>query len=255
MVAYDELLEIDKVALLKLAKLLEKVNESYKAYEFHVMFHAIHNFCVVDMSNFYLDIIKDRLYTLKPQSKERRAAQTTIYQILDTLVKILTPVLAYTSEEIWQYMPHKRKDNLESVQLADWPVLDEKYVNPELEAKWNKILDIKADVSKALEEARSKKVIGHSLNAEVTIYANEEYYNFIDNMKDEMATIFIVSQFKLEKMSDAVEDAVLGETVNGIKILIKQATGEKCERCWMYSDTVGKSEQHPTICKRCEQNL
>ena len=255
MVAYDDLLEIDKVALLKLANLLKKVNESYKEYEFHVMFHAIHNFCVVDMSNFYLDIIKDRLYTLKPDSKERRAAQTVMYKILDTLVKILTPVLAFTSEEIWQYMPHKKEDNLESVQLANWPVLDEKYINSELEAKWDKILDIKADVSKALEEARNKKIIGHSLNAEVTIYANDEYYDFINKMKDDMATLFIVSQFKLEKMSNEVEDAIAGETVNGIKILIRQASGEKCERCWMYSDTVGKSENHPTICKRCEQNL
>ena len=254
-VSYDELQEIDKVALLKLSNLLDKVNESYKAYEFHVMFHTIHNFCVVDMSNFYLDIIKDRLYTLKADSKERRSAQTAMYIILDTLVRILTPVLAFTSEEIWEYMPHKNGDDLESVQLNDWPVLPAEYKNAELEAKWNKILDIRADVSKALEEARNKKIIGHSLNAEVTIFANEEYYNFIETIKDEMASIFIVSEFKLDKIENSVADAVLGETVQGIKIAIKQADGEKCERCWMYSKTVGKSEEHPTICERCEKNL
>ena len=254
-IPYEDLLEIDKVALLKLAKLLQKVNESYRAYEFHVMFHEIHRFCVVDMSNFYLDIIKDRLYTLKSDSKERRSAQTVMYNILDALVKILTPVLAFTSEEIWKYMPHKKGDNLESVQLNDWPVVSEKYLNDELEAKWDKIFDIREDVKKALEEARNQKVIGHSLNAHVIIYANAKDYDFIDSMKDSMASIFIASDFSVEKMDDAPDSATCGDVVKSIKILIKQAEGEKCERCWMYSKTVGKSEEHPTICKRCESNL
>ena len=254
-VPYEELLEIDKVALLKLSKLLDKVNESYKLYEFHVMFHAVHNFCVVDMSNFYLDIIKDRLYTLKPDSKERRAAQTVMYEILDVLVRILTPILAFTSEEIWKYMPHKKEDNLESVGLNDWPVLSAKYIDNDLESKWDRIFAIRDDVSKALEEARNQKIIGHSLNAEVVIYANDEYYEFIDSMKDDMASIFIVSEFSIDKIDNAPDSAKSFDMVDGIKILIKQAEGEKCERCWMYSKTVGESHAHPTICKRCESNL
>lgn len=254
-VSYEDLLEIDKVALLKLYRLLEKVNESYKAYEFHVMFHAIHRFCVVDMSNFYLDIIKDRLYTLKPDSKERRAAQTVIYTILDVLVRILTPILAFTSEEIWKYMPHKKGDNLESVQLNDWPVLPDEYLNDNLENKWDKIFDIRGDVSKALEEARNRKVIGHSLNAKVTLYADGEYYELIDSMRDSMASICIVSDFGIEKISDAPDTAACGDLVKDMKIVIEEAEGEKCERCWMYSKTVGQSSEHPTICKRCQGNL
>ena len=124
-VAYEDMLEIDKWALLRLYKLLDKVNEAYKEYEFHLMFHGIHNFCVVDMSNFYLDIIKDRLYTLKPESKERRSAQTAMYIILNTLVKILSPVLSFTTEEIWEHMPHMEGEEKDSIQLNDWPVLDE----------------------------------------------------------------------------------------------------------------------------------
>lgn len=254
-VAYKDLLEIDKVALLKLAQLLEKVNTSYKAYEFHIMFHAIHNFCVVDMSNFYLDIIKDRLYTLKKDSKERRCAQTVIYTILDTLVRILTPILAFTSEEIWKYMPHKKGDDLESVQLNDWPVLPEEYLNNELSDKWDKVLDIRADISKALEEARNKKVIGHSLNAEVVLYADDANYEFVDGIKDDMSSVCIISKFSLEKMESVPDSASDGEMVKGIKILVRQASGEKCERCWMYSDTVGQSKEHPTICSRCEGNI
>ena len=121
MVEYDKLYELDKWALMKLNKLIKVVDDAYSKYEFHLMFHAIHNFCVIDMSNFYLDIIKDRLYTSKADSVGRRAAQTTMYEILDSLVKILTPVLAFTSEEIWQYMPHKEGDDAESVQLNYWP--------------------------------------------------------------------------------------------------------------------------------------
>ena len=254
-VEYKDLLEIDKVMLLKLSQLLEKVNESYKAYEFHIMFHAIHNFCVVDMSNFYLDIIKDRLYTLKQDSKERRCAQTVIYTILDVLVRILTPVLAFTSEEIWKYMPHKKGDDLESVQLNDWPVLPDEYLNKGLEEKWNKIMDIKTDISKALEEARNEKVIGHSLNAEVVVYANDANYKFIDNIKDDMGSICIISKFTLDKIENAPDGVDSSELVDGIKVLVRQARGEKCERCWMYSETVGQSKEHPTICKRCESNL
>lgn len=254
---YDELLEIDKWALSRLYNLLKKVNDSYGAYEFHLMFHAIHNFCVVDMSNFYLDIIKDRLYTSKPESKERRSAQTAMYRILDTLVKILTPVLSFTAEEIWGFMPHVESDEIESVQLNDWPVLDSVYDNKPLQEKWNKIISIRSDVSKALENARMNKEIGHSLNAKVTIFADGETYDFIDSIKDSLVAIFITSGFELRKIEDADNEAnlVSGENNPDMKVKVETADGEKCERCWMYSTTVGESHEHPHICGRCEENL
>jgi isoleucyl-tRNA synthetase len=256
-VSYDDMLELDQWALLKLNQLLNKVNEAFRTYEFHMMFHAIHNFCVVDMSNFYLDIIKDRLYTLRSDSKERRSAQTAMYIILDTLVKILAPVLSFTTEEIWEFMPHRASDDKESIQLNDWPVLDKKYDNNELEEKWNKIINLRSDVSKALELARNSKVIGSSLNAKLTIYAEGDNFDFIKSQEKELLLIFITSQFEVKTLSDApTSDKIIsGEEVEGIKILVEAAEGEKCERCWMYSDTVGQSEEHPHVCSRCINNL
>jgi isoleucyl-tRNA synthetase len=215
------------------------------------MFHAIHKFCVVDMSNFYLDIIKDRLYTSKPDSVERRAAQTVMYEILESLVLMLTPVLAFTTEEVWQFMPHRAAHDTDSVQLNDWPVLNPQYENKELEEKWQRILDLRADVSKALEIARAGKVIGGSLAASVTVYADEKNFGFIRSLEKEALTIFIISGFELKKLAEAPAEAYSGETVEGLKVVVELATGVKCERCWMYSETVGKHEGHPTICSRC----
>ena len=250
-VDYSQLQELDKWALLKLSNLIRKVDEAYGTYQFHLMFHAIHNFCVVDMSNFYLDIIKDRLYTSKADSMDRRAAQTVMYKILEALVKMLTPVLAFTTEEIWQFMPHRASADGESIQLNDWPVLNEKYFDAKLEEKWDKILALRTDVSKALEIARASKLIGHSLNAKVTVYADDKTYDFIKAIEGDMVTIFIVSEFELKTVADAPEDALAGENLPGIKVSISQASGEKCERCWMYSESVGTHETHPTLCSRC----
>ncbi|MCX7923238.1 MAG: isoleucine--tRNA ligase [Clostridia bacterium] len=254
-VNYEELNELDKWALLKLNRLIKKVNDAYKNYEFHMMFHAIHNFCVVDMSNFYLDIIKDRLYTSKDDSKERRAAQTVMYEILEALVLMLTPVLAFTTEEMWQFMPHRSTHEVESVQLNDWPVIKEAYYNEKLEEKWDRILDLRSDVSKALELARANKVIGHSLNAKVTIYAEGKNFDFIKDIEKEFVTIFIVSDFELKALSEAPSEAFNGEAVQGIKVVVSQAVGEKCERCWMFSESVGKHEEHKTLCSRCAEVL
>jgi len=250
-VEYSKLSDLDKWALLKMSRLIEKVNDAYKRYEFHLMFHAIHNFCVVDMSNFYLDIIKDRLYTSKPDDINRRAAQTVMYEILESLVKMLTPVLAFTSEEVWQYMPHKSTHCIDSVQMNDWPQINEKYIDSSLEEKWDRILDLRSDVSKALEIARANKLIGHSLNAKVTIFADGDDYDFINSIKDELITVFIVSDFELKRIDEASDDAVKGEFFSDIKISVSQAKGEKCERCWMYSESVGKNEKHPLLCSRC----
>lgn len=250
-VKYEEMDELDKWALLKLNGLVKKVNEAYSKYEFHTMFHSIHNFCVVDMSNFYLDIVKDRLYTSKPESRERRAAQTVMYEILEALVLMLTPVLAYTTEEVWQFMPHRASHDTESVQLNQWPVLNEKYNDPELEEKWGKILDLRTDISKALELARASKLIGHSLNAKVSAYADAGTYSFIKGIEKDALTLFIISDFELGHLENAPENALEGEAVKGIKTVVSIASGEKCERCWMYSESVGKHEAHPTICDRC----
>jgi isoleucyl-tRNA synthetase len=252
-VDYSEMNELDRWALYKMTNLIRKVNDAYSSYEFHMMFHAIHNFCVVDMSNFYLDIIKDRLYTSKADSKERRAAQTVMYEILQALVRMLTPVLAFTTEEIWQFMPHRAGDDIESIQLNSWPEVNEKYIDTALAEKWDRILALRSDVSKALEVSRANKIIGHSLNAKVTIFADGAHYDFVKSIEADLVTIFIISDVELKKLQEAPAEVQNGEEMPGIKIAVEQAPGEKCERCWMYSEYVGKDEKHLTLCRRCSE--
>ncbi len=251
MVAASDMQEIDRFIMARLDRLVEKVLESYRSYEFHSVFHAIHNFCVVDMSNFYLDVIKDRLYTEKADSQARRSAQTAMYRILDSLVRLLTPVLAYTCEEIWSFMPHKAEDNDEFVILNDMPKVDASLRDEALEAKWEKLLLIRSDVAKALEEARNAKIIGSSLAAGVTIYADGEVKALLESA--DLTTIFITSGATVLDLADAPAEAVVGET--GIKVTVSAATGEKCERCWVFSETVGQDGEHPTLCSRCAGNL
>lgn len=246
-VSYEELQEIDKWALTKLNKLIEDCSNAYDGYDFKKAYQAINQFCVVDMSNFYLDIIKDRLYTEKLNSIERRAVQTTMYEILQALVRILAPMTCFTAEEIWKFMPHKDNEKLDSVMLSYYPEINEKYNNKELEEKWNKIIKIKELVSKKLEEARSEKVIGHSLNAKVTLYAEKDEYEFLLENKELLMTVFIVSGLEIEKNERKNEEKI------GVKVEV--ADGKKCERCWMYSTTVGEDKENPNICHRCSEAL
>lgn len=246
-VAYDDLQEIDKWALTRLNKLIKSVTENYDNYSFNGCYHAINQFCVIDMSNFYLDIIKDRLYTAKKDSLERRAAQTTMYIILDALVKILTPMIPFTAEEIWKAMKHTKAEEVESVMLTDFPKIEEKWDNKELAEKWERIIKVKDVVAKELEVARTNKVIGHSLNAKVTIFAEGEQYKFLKENLELLQTVFIISALEIE------ENARKDEVKLGVKV--EQAPGEKCERCWMYSETVGEDKENPTICHRCSEAI
>lgn len=247
MVSYNELQEIDKYALLRLNDLVRKCTESYDKYDFHEAYQAINVFCVTDMSSFYLDIIKDRLYTAKANSKERRAAQTTMYIILDSLVRMLAPLTSFTAEEIWKYMNKSKNEKVESVMLTTYPEVNSQYENEELRAKWEKIVKIKEIVSKKLEEARAEKIIGHSLNAKVTLFAEGDLYKFIKENKELLQTVFIISNLEVEENQRSNEEKL------GVKI--EQAEGEKCERCWIYSTTVGEDKENPTICHRCSEAL
>ncbi len=240
MVKYSDMEELDKWALSSLNKLVEKVTAAYESYEFHMIYHNIHKFCVVDMSNVYLDIIKDRLYTHKAQSTSRRSAQSAMYIILDSLVKLIAPVLCYTAEEIWSYMPHGENAEEFSVIMNDMPAVKAEFANEEIDSKWAKILEVREGVLKALEEARSEKKIGKSLEAGVTL-TTKENYGFLKSIEDKLAEIFIVSSVNVFEGED--------------NITITAAEGGKCERCWTVSETVGTVADHPTICARCAANL
>jgi len=238
-ISYEQLQEIDKWALMRLNRLVRNCIENYDNYNFSSCYHDINQFCVIDMSNFYLDIIKDRLYTSKKESVERKSAQTTIYIILNSLVKLLTPMIPFTAEEIWKAMPHTKTEQVESVMLTDFPKVNDMYEDKQLSEKWDKIVKLKDLVAKELENARANKLIGHSLNAKVIIYAKEEQYNFIKDNIETLRTVFIISDIEVLKHEAELE------------VKVEQALGEKCERCWMYSTTVGADKENPNICHRC----
>ena len=242
-VEYKDMLEIDKWALLKLNQLVKDTTQNFEDFNFHLVYHDINQFCVSDMSNFYLDIIKDRLYTSKKNSLERRSAQTAMYIILDSLVKMLAPMICYTAEEIWSYMPHLKGENPESIMLNYWPDFNPEYENHSLEEKWNHILKLKEIVAKELEIARAEKVIGHSLNAKVILFADEKEYNFLKENQEQLMTVFIVSGLEIKEKTAEQKDS--------ITVKVEQAEGKKCERCWQYSTTVGEDKDNPTICHKC----
>lgn len=247
-VPLDALLPIDKWALMKLDSLNRKVREGYDSFEFHQVYHAVHNFCVVDMSNFYLDVIKDRLYAEKADSVARRAAQTTIYRILDAMTRMIAPILAFTSDEIWSYMPHSGKDDGTCVLYNEMPALTGVEADEAFTSRWDRIHALRDDVQKVLELARKDKIIGKSLEASVELHCSGELYDFVKSVEDELKTAFIVSH-----VSAFADDKgeVTGETVEGLSVTVTHAQGEKCSRCWVYSDTVGANPAHPTLCSRC----
>ncbi len=242
-VEYKDMLEIDKWALLKLNQLVKDTTQNFEDFNFHLVYHDINQFCVSDMSNFYLDIIKDRLYTSKKNSTERRSAQTAMYIILDSLVKMLAPMICYTAEEIWSYMPHLKGENPESIMLNYWPDFNPEYEDHNLEEKWNHILKLKEIVAKELEIARAEKVIGHSLNAKVILFADEKEYDFLKENQEQLMTVFIVSGLEIKEKT--------AEKKESIAVKVEQAEGQKCERCWQYSKTVGEDKENPTICHKC----
>ena len=243
----DALEDIDRWALMRLDELTAQVRRAYEAFEFHDALHRMHNFCVVDMSNFYLDVIKDRLYVEKEDSATRRAAQTTIYTILDTLTRLLAPILAFTSEEIWSYLPHKTGDDPESVMFNEIPSQPHIARDDAFMDKWDRIHALREDVQKALEIARTAKLIGGSLDAKVTLFATGDQLAFIRSIKEMLPAILIVSA--LEIAEDGTGDYT-GE-VEGVSITVAHADGHKCGRCWSFSDTVGTDAEHPELCARC----
>ncbi|MBQ4313445.1 MAG: class I tRNA ligase family protein, partial [Clostridia bacterium] len=238
---------IDVYALNKLNELIKTCIGAYERFEFHQVYHAINKFCVVDMSNFYLDVLKDRLYCDAAAGTGRRAAQTAMYIILDALVRLIAPILAFTSDEIWKFMPHKASDDASAVMLNDMPETIAIDTDDEFVARWDRIHAIRDDVQQALEIARKDKLIGKSLEAKVELYCSGELLEFVSSVKDTLASVFIVSAVNVidGECSDNPCD------VEGLGVKVGKAEGEKCERCWVYSETVGQCEEHPTLCARC----
>jgi isoleucyl-tRNA synthetase len=248
MVALEELLPIDRWALAQLDLLNDKVRAGYDAFEFHQVFHAIHNFCVVDMSNFYLDVIKDRLYEEKADGKERRAAQTAMHIILDQMTRMIAPILAYTADEIWESMAHESTKDSSGVVFNEMPEKTGVHADAAFTATWDRIHQIRDDVKKALELARNEKIIGASLDAKVQLFCEGELYDFVKSVESELATVFITSQVEVV---NGTGGSFSGSEVEGLSVTVLPAQGEKCGRCWSYSDTVGSDPNHADCCARC----
>ena len=252
-VAYDAMPEIDRYALHKLQLMIDKARKAYGAYEFHLIYHALFNYCTLDLSAFYLDILKDRLYTSPPDSVGRRSAQTVLHIQAETIARLMAPILPFTADEIWQYMPSQNGAR-SSIHFALLPEVNPAFVDDDLAARWEYLLNIRGEVTKKLEEARAQKLIGHPLDASVTISAGGDVYEALQPYAGELRSILIVSQATLVK-DDAVKGASENNNGEGVRIQVKAAAGEKCERCWVHETSVGSNKEQPTVCQRCQDAL
>ena len=249
----EQLRPIDRWLLARLNRLIAAVRRAYEDYEFHLIYHAVYNFCTTELSKLYIDITKDRMYAELKDSEARRAAQTAMFYALDTLTRLIAPLLAFTADEIWQAMPHRAADNAEHVILNDMPQVCAQWDCPQIETHYESLFRIRDDVMKALEAARADKVIGKSLDADLAIYAEGENYELLESFHAELPMLFIVSAVHLYRKDSAATDIVCGE--NGLAVKVLPAAGQRCDRCWNYStectqDTEADGES-AYVCPRC----
>ena len=249
-VAFDELYEIDRWIISAMNDLTRTIRRGYDDYEFHVVYHAVCNFCTTELSKLYIDITKDRVYTEKAESKARRSAQTAMYFVLSGLVRLVAPMLAFTAEEMWQAIPHSAQDKSESVFLNDMPDYDEALTFSAVTERWNKLFAMRDDVMKALELARAEKLVGKSLEAKITLYTKDEgMLEMLRGFGAELNTVFIVSGVQI-----LAEDAPAGahtEGASGVGVLVEPADGHKCDRCWCFATEGEHTEEDGFICARC----
>ncbi len=247
-----EMLEVDQWALYRMARLVELCRNWYQEFAFHKVHSAVTNFCTVEMSQFYLDIAKDRLYTFAPQSKARRSVQTALYRIADALVRLVAPILCFTAEEVWTHLPG-RPVELTSVHLATFPETAElsgglSVAQVERLHNWDRLMVVREEVLKKLEAARREKFIGNALEAKVELSAEGDWARLLEEYQPLLPMLFIVSQVELVGGSlPGAEEGV----IRGLRIAIRRAEGSKCERCWNYSVQVGRDSEFPTLCERC----
>jgi isoleucyl-tRNA synthetase len=246
--SYERLDEVDRFVLDRLARLVDRVTRAYDEYQFHTAFHAVHNFCAVDLSALYLDVIKDRLYTSAPGDPRRRAAQTVCYEVFAALARLMAPLMTFTAEEAWRHLPGTRT---ESVHLERFPEVPLEWLDDALKRDWERLLEVRREVSRALELARARKLIGSGLEAAVRIAsAPEDLPALLKAKRTLLQTLFIVSRVDLEP-GPAGAVHYESQEIPGLVIDVDRAPGDKCERCWMRSPAVGMSSAHPSLCDRC----
>jgi len=252
-VPFEKMEPIDQYILRQAFALAKDVRAYYEEFAFHKIYHRVNHFCVVDLSAFYFDVIKDRLYTYAPNSPGRRSAQTAVWRICEAMTRLMAPILTFTSEEVWQHLPMLAA-RPESVHLALFPsagdLLGDASV-PQEDAQqaqdWTTLLAVREQALKALEEERNSKRIGKSLEAQLTITAADPAYSMLARYQDQLRYLFIVSAVNLLRGA--------GNGTGGVHVDVKKADGAKCERCWNYSTHVGEDAKYPTVCERCSAVL
>jgi isoleucyl-tRNA synthetase len=247
--------ELDRWALSRYAELVRRVIRAYQEYEFHAVYHSLHNFCGTVVSSLYMDILKDRLYCSLPDDPKRRAAQTVIYRILDGLLRLMAPILCFTTAEAWEHFHGLAQDAplSQSVFFTEFPMVDDIVPDKELDDRWERLLQIRTEITRVLEAARRDKVIGLSLDAEVLLEAGGELAIFLEENLELLKELCIVSGLRMVGKLEKGEGMEIGvaENEEGMSIGVQPAIGAKCERCWVIEESVGKDDGHPTLCDRC----
>lgn len=249
-IPYQELLELDRWALHRLQELTERVVEAYKRFEYHSIYQAIYNFCVLTLSSFYLDVLKDRLYVSAVRSKERRSAQTALSEILGVLVRLVAPLIPFTADEVWGYVPNQEKPM--SVHADLFLPAREEFKDSSLIERWEVLLNVRKEITKALELARKDKIIGHSLDAALHLALPQDLLKGLQDYRDELRSVSIVSAVEFVD-EGKIEGGYESQEYPGLVIEVIPSPFPKCERCWTHDSTIGHDREHPTLCKRCAQ--
>lgn len=252
-VPYPEMAEMDRWLLHRLQEVVRRVRDAYEHYQFHVVYYILYNFCTVDLSALYLDVLKDRLYTSMASSRARRSAQTVMMEVLQAMAKLLAPILTFTAEEVWLALP-PCPGKPESVHLTQFPEVNPVFIRPDLAETWKTLVAVKGEAAKAIEAARQNKVVGHSLDAAVEVAAPEPLRAMLETHQDDLRALLIVSDLRVVE-GQGIANAYRSADIPGLVVGVSRAKGEKCHRCWNYSSTVGESRKHPTLCARCLENL
>lgn len=247
----NELLPLDRFAIDAAARVHDRVQQAYMDFDFHKVYHTLHNYCVTDLSSMYLDVLKDRLYASGPASKERRSAQTALWHILGLLLRDMAPVLSFTAEEIFAHLPEGLRGGEPTV-FALQPVESAPLMLDEgTRDDWNVLAAVRGAVTKAIEPMRRDGVIGHSLDTRVTLFVADELRQRLEGLNTDLRAFCIVSQIAMQPLESAPQGAYCDEEIAGLAIGVEKAHGEKCERCWIYSTELGTDAEHPTLCPRC----
>ncbi|MAA58877.1 MAG: isoleucine--tRNA ligase, partial [Pseudomonadales bacterium] len=249
-VAAQDMLALDRWAVHRAARLQQEIIDNYNEYSFHSIYQKLHNYCVVDLGGFYLDVIKDRQYTCQKDSVARRSAQTALYHIAEALVRWIAPILSFTADELWQFMPGERS---ESVHLETrYEGLFELPAGEPMNADfWQTIQGVKTAVNKQLEDARKQGVVGGSLEAEVDIHCSEDLKQDLDRLGDELRFAMITSAVRVHQWNQGGDIT----EVDGLRVEVKKSEHQKCVRCWHLREDVGANSDHPELCLRCVDNV